>query len=139
MKNIPESERTKKRIKARAKNCYSNAFRVVTFLPEYADATYVEGLAVLPSGVLIEHGWVAKNGEVIDPTLTGDGITYFPGLRFEGERGIARAMAIPKPEYTTEDLPIFYRFGWGGNDNPEFRQARNLAMAYSNDLCKRSA
>jgi hypothetical protein len=54
MKNIPESERTKKRIAARAKSCYYNAFRVVTSLPEYADAAYVEGLAVLPCGIPLD-------------------------------------------------------------------------------------
>ena len=29
-------------------------------------------------------------------------------------RYLRRALAIPKPDYTTEDFPIFYRFGWGG-------------------------
>jgi hypothetical protein len=37
------------------------------------------------------------------------------------------AMAIPKPDYTPEDFPIFYRFGWGGADCPEFSQARREA------------
>jgi hypothetical protein len=49
--------------------------------------------------------------------LTDPAIVYFPGLRFEGEVGVAKAMmTIPKPEYTKEDLPIFYRLGWGGHE-----------------------
>jgi hypothetical protein len=140
MKNIYESNRTNKLVAARAKQCYNNAFRVVSTLPEYAEATYVEGLVVLPGGLLIEHGWVERDGEVIDPTLLYDGIAYFPGLRFRGVRGIAEAMTtIPKPGYTREDLPIFYRMGWGGADSAEFRAARDRAMALSNGLCSRSA
>jgi hypothetical protein len=36
-------------------------------------------------------------------------------------------LAIQKPDYTTEDFPIFSRFGWGGADSPEFSQARRDA------------
>jgi hypothetical protein len=36
-------------------------------------------------------------------------------------------MRIPKPDYT-EDLPIFYRFGWGGGDT--LRKAWEDAWAY---------
>lgn len=138
MKNIPESERTKKLVNARPQQCYRNAFRVVSSLPDYAGATYVEGLAVLPGGFPLEHGWVERDGEIIDPTLLDDGIAYFPGLRFQGQRGIAEALALPKPDYTTEDLPIFYRMGWGGNDSPEFRAARDRAMALTYSLCEQS-
>jgi hypothetical protein len=139
MKNVSESQRTSQKIKARAKRCYNNAVRVVTMLPEYANATYVEGFAVLPSGVPLEHGWVEMNGEIIDPTLIGDGITYFPGLRFDGERGIAEAFTIPKPDYTEEDLPIFYRMGWGGSDSPEFSDASRRAWEFARELCGQSA
>jgi hypothetical protein len=48
-------------------------------------------------------------------------------------------MRIPKPKMTREDFPIFYRFGWGGIDSPEFRNA--LIAAYRHvgmeDLAKR--
>jgi hypothetical protein len=75
----------------------------------------------------IEHGWVEKDGVIVDPTLPLDKGVYFPGLRFKGQRGLAEALRIAKPGYTTE-LPIFYRFGWGGVDSPEFRAA--LIAAY---------
>jgi hypothetical protein len=60
--------------------------------------------------------------------LPHDDLNYYPGLRFNGQRGLAEAMQIPKPERTSEDFPIFYRFGWGGVDSPEFRGA--LIAAY---------
>ena len=41
---------------------------------------------------------------------------------------------------TWEDFPIFYRFGWGGIDSPEFRAA--LVAAYRHvgmhDLARRT-
>jgi hypothetical protein len=61
---------------------------------------------------------------IIDSTLPSRELVYFPELRFVGLRGLAEALAIPKPDYTTEDFPIFYHFGWGGADSPEFSQAR---------------
>ena len=64
---------------------------------------------------------------IVDPTLPSAELIYFPGLRFHGEPGLAKAIGIPKPEYT-EDLPFFYRFGWGGIESPEFRAA--LIAAY---------
>ena len=44
---------------------------------------------------------------------------------------MTQAMKIPKPEWTTDDLPIFYRFGWGGIDSPEFRAAIVAANRYA--------
>ena len=95
--------------------------------PRIPRADYVEGMAVV-GDLAIEHGWVEKDGVIVDPTLPSHQIVYFPGLRFRGERGLAEAIDIPKPEYTEEELPFFYRFGWGGIDSPEFRAA--LVAAY---------
>jgi hypothetical protein len=128
MKDITESKRARRQVRAKAKQCYHNAFRVVFEIPEYAHADYVEGLAVIKKGLVIEHGWIEKNGMIVDPTLPEDELDYFPGLRFKGRRGLAEAMQIPKPRRTRDDLPIFYRFGWGGIESPEFRLA--LAAAY---------
>ncbi len=41
-------------------------------------------------GFAIEHGWIEKDGMVIDPTLPTDEIVYFPGLRFRGQYGLAK-------------------------------------------------
>ena len=118
MKDQKESVRVKRLVRSNPKQCYLNAARVVLTIPEYADADYVEGLAVLAKVMVIEHGWVEKDDVIIDPPLPHDGLQYFPGLRFRGQRGLAEAMKIPKPERTQDDFPVFYRFGWGGIKAP---------------------
>ena len=123
MKDINESKRVKKVIRSKSKQCYLNAFRVVQNVPEYAKANYVEGMAVL-GGLPIEHGWVEKDGVIIDPTLPEDQGEYFPGLRFSGENGLAEALQ----HFKSPELPFFYHFGWGGVDCPEFNAA--LIAAY---------
>ena len=139
MKDEKESTRVRRLVRSRPKQCYVNAARVVLHVPEYADADYVEGLVVLGNALVIEHGWVERDGVIIDPTLPHDDLDYFPGLRFKGQQGLAEAMQIPKPERTSEDFPIFYRFGWGGVDSPEFRGALVAAYRYvgMEDLAKR--
>lgn len=138
-KDKSESARAKRLVASKPKQCYINAARIVLHIPEYAEADYVEGLAVIGRVMVIEHGWVEKDGMIVDPTLPHDNLDYFPGLRFKGQRGLAEAMKIPKPKRTKEDFPIFYRFGWGGVDSPEFREA--LIAAYRHvgmeDLAKR--
>jgi len=126
-KDTIESARVGKLVRAKSRQCYLNAFRVIQQVREYAQADYVEGMAVT-GGLAIEHGWVEKDGTIVDPTLPSQEMVYFPGLRFRGEHGLAKAITIPKPDYTEEDLPFFYRFGWGGIDSPEFRMA--LVAAY---------
>ncbi|MBX7105381.1 MAG: hypothetical protein K1X57_14955 [Gemmataceae bacterium] len=121
-KNKEESGRIRLLVRAKAKQCYLNAFRVIQSIPEYADADYVEGIVVIGGVLPIEHGWVERNGEIIDPTMPDDDLAYFAGLRFNGECGLSKALQIPKPDYC-EDLPIFYRFGWGGIESLEFRTA----------------
>jgi len=139
MKDQKESVKTRRLVRSKPKQCHVNAARVVLAVPEYAKADYVEGLAVIGGALVIEHGWVEKDGVIVDPTLPKDDLLYFPGLRFEGQRGLAEAMEIPDPEGSARDLPIFYRFGWGGVDSPEFRAA--LIAAYRHvgmeDLARR--
>lgn len=132
-KNVELSLRLSKdkRIDARPNQCYINAFRVMLHCPEFERATYVEGIA--HCGFAIEHGWIEFDGEIIDPTRPTDKMIYFPGLRFDGMRGLSTALQIPKPK-GTQDLPIFYRFGWGGSDSPEFSAAREAESRYSNLL-----
>jgi len=134
-----ESVRVKRLVRSKPKRCYLNAARVILGIPEYADADYVEGLAVLAKVMVIEHGWVEKGGVIIDPTLPHDALQYFPGFRFSGQRGLADAMKIPKPERTQDDFPVFYRFGWGGIESPDFRGALVSAYRYvgMEELAKR--
>ena len=138
MKDKIESQRVGKLVRAKHKQCYYNAFHVVMNLPEYANADYVEGMAVF-GGLPIEHGWVEKDGVIVDPTLPDRDGVYFPGLRYHGDRGLAEALRTPKPHRSWEDFPIFYRFGWGGVDSPEFRAALVAAYRYAGmeDMAKR--
>lgn len=126
-KNVDESIRLSqdKRVGVTPKQCFYNSANVLFHIPEYSEASYVEGIVLIKKKLLLEHGWVEKGGEIIDPTLPDHGIIYFPGLRFEGTLGLSKALRIPKGE-ATEDFPIFYRFGWGG-DSPEFSAAREAA------------
>lgn len=128
-KNKIESRRVRKMVRARSKKCYLNAMRVISDVPGYQEADYVEGYAVIPGRICIEHGWVERDGEITDPTLPDADITYFPGLRFKGNLGIAKALQIPKEDWC-KDLPIFHRFGWGGIESPEFRSAIVAAYRY---------
>jgi hypothetical protein len=134
MKDNAESKRVRKIVGVKAKQCYLNAFRVIQHVPEYADADYVEGMAVL-GGLPIEHGWVEKDGIVIDPTLPDDEGEYFPGLRFAGERGLSKALQ----RFKSPELPFFYHFGWGGVDSPEFKTALIAAYRHAGweDMAKR--
>lgn len=111
---------------------------MIWYVPEYNKADYVEGYAVIDGEFCIEHGWVEQDGVVIDPTLPHDDIVYFPGLRFTGGLGISEALRIPKEDWC-EELPIFYRFGWGGIESPEFRAAIVAAYRHAGmeDVAKR--
>lgn len=118
-----------KRVRARKRQCFKNAFNVVSNCPEFAEATYVEGIVVpAKQPLLIEHGWLEIDNQIVDPTLTDAHWTYFPGLRFEGGAGLAKGLRFPKTD--GDDLPLFYRFGWGGCDSEGFRSARQLAMTF---------
>ena len=93
MKNCEESKRVGKVVRAKPRQCYRNALRVVTQVPEYTRADYVEGMAVV-DGLPVEHGWVEIDGAILDPTLPTEEVAYFPGLRFRGGLEIAKALDI---------------------------------------------
>ena len=137
-KDIKESLRVgdHKDVQAEYGQCFAVAYRTVTLLPEYHDATYVEGIVAVPSGVCMEHGWVEKDGRIIDPTLPDDDLAYFGGLRFNGAIELARAMLTIPKEPRCEDLPILYRFGWGGRNSPEIQEAWAEARTFSDDRAR---
>src|SRR4051794_10411148 len=122
-KNVEQSRLLAKRVRAIPKSCWRNASRALLNVPGYEDATYVEGVAVHPCGLATEHGWVEHRGEVLDPTLPDHECLYFPGLRFQGRAGLCRAIdAIPRKK-GDPDVPLFFRFGWGGADSLEVCRA----------------
>lgn len=129
-KDIDESRRVSRALRAAMKACWFNARKVVLRLPEYAQASYVEGWLVVGNGMMMEHGWVAKDGLVIDPTLPEKEIVYFPGLEFVGRDGIEAFLATKKGKKCKKS-PFFSAFGWGGGDSPSYQQACQNALAYS--------
>ena len=133
-KDIIESRRVRRLVRARAHQCYGNAFHAIQQIPEYTDAEYVEGMAVERHGLAFEHGWVEIDGMIVDPTLPAKKLVYFPGLRFRGLSGLFEALCIPKPKHSSKDLPIYFRFGWGGIESQDFRAA--LIAAYRFNGCE---
>jgi len=117
-----ESARVRRLVRAKPKECFINAMRVVWDVPEYEDADYVEGVIVTLGDLVTEHGWVEMDAVIVDPTLLEDDVVYFPGLRFTGGPGISKAIELPKPRYA-QDLPILNRFGCEGIKCPEFLAA----------------
>jgi len=74
---------------ANGKSCWRNAFNALTCLPDLAGAEYIEGWAVMKrSRQIIEHGWLEKDGAVVDPTTPGQIEGYFAGLRFSAAQAL---------------------------------------------------
>ena len=121
------------RIAQRTKNepRYHAACYALLDYSELSVGHYVEGYTVDEAGRIADHGWVELGDKIIDPTLYEHPLTYFAGLRFSRSQVWEALVTIPKPEYVREDLPIFYRFGWGGCDSPQMMRAWANARAFS--------
>ncbi|WP_165247998.1 hypothetical protein [Paludisphaera soli] len=133
-KDVEDSARLRRAIRAAPKRCWFNARRVVQKLDDYADALYIEGIACLNGFTPMEHGWVVRqDGSLIDPTLPAASGVYFPGLEFRGRAGIEEFLATPRGrEYRR--FPFFYAFGWGGEHSPGMRRAWEHGNAYLREL-----
>lgn len=79
--DIKRSKKIAKRIRAKSKQCFSNALLALD-LEELAEARYVEGFACGADGYILEHGWIEHAGAIIDPTVPGQLVMYLPWLRF---------------------------------------------------------
>ncbi|AWM39839.1 hypothetical protein GobsT_17900 [Gemmata obscuriglobus] len=117
------------RIRAVPKQCWFNARRAVMRLKDFAGASYVEGWAVCDSGMMIEHGWVVRDGVLLDPTLPTGVEVYFPGLEFRGRDEITAFLATPQGK-KCKRTPFFYEYGWGGWFSPTMRQAQVQASDF---------
>jgi hypothetical protein len=104
------------------KQCWFNARWVVQRVPAYHQASYVEGWVMHENGMALEHGWVVKNGKIIDPTLPTQVAAYFPGLEVKGREGIEEFLATPDGK-KCKRTPFFFAFGWGGMSHPGMRRA----------------
>ena len=126
LKDVAESWRVRTRIHAKVKKCWFNARKTVLMLDEYADASYVEGWAILKCGMPIEHGWVVRGNTIIDPTLPEMVTRYCPGLEFKGCSGIVEFLTTPRGKRCGR-TPCFFAFGWGGMHHPGMRRAWQAA------------
>jgi len=120
-KDIHESRRVGKAIRAISKQCWFNARKVILKSDDYAEASYIEGWALLACGFPIEHGWVVRSDKIIDPTLPDEGMTYYPGLEFRGRAEINGFLTTPEGKKCKRS-PFFFAFGWGGMQSPSFRK-----------------
>jgi hypothetical protein len=135
-KDKAESHRVGRAIRAAMKRCWFNARKAVLKLDDYADASYIEGWVVdLDGGSMMEHGWVMRNGKVIDPTLPHKNYAHFPGLEFKGRKAIEEFLATPLGRKHRKD-PFFYAFGWGGCESPGYMKAFYDAMEYQKRFIK---
>ena len=133
-KDEAESKRVGRKIRAMAKQCWSNARRAILKLDDYAQASYVEGWAVLDGGFMIEHGWIVRNALIIDPTIPSKPYRYFPGLEFRGRAGIAEFLDTPSGRKCKRS-PFFHAFGWGGGVSPSYSEAFREGLAYVKTFC----
>ncbi|MEX1028147.1 MAG: hypothetical protein WD049_09110 [Candidatus Paceibacterota bacterium] len=125
-KDTVESKRVAMLLDAEPKQCYFNARRVLRSLPDYSDASYVEGCAVFHGSVTGEHGWLIKDGKIIDPSVLDEATLYFPGLEFSG-RDQVRAFLQTERGRRCHGHPFHYAFGSFGRESTSFRQARDAA------------
>lgn len=123
-----------RKVRLAMKACWDNAFQVVTKVPEYRHVSYIEGIAVYPCGVFMEHGWLEVDGKVIDPTLPTDEFIYIAGLTIAGAEAVLEAVdRLPRPE-GAETIPLFVRFGWGGERHPGIAATWRVARKMSEEL-----
>lgn len=68
MINLELSQQLSKAVRARAKECFNNAYRGIQ--DHYPDGLYLEGWVVTNHSLMpVEHAWLEVNGEIIDPTF----------------------------------------------------------------------
>ena len=121
--DVEKSREMGKRVHARNKSCYRNAWQAVEFLKR---ARYVEGWCAGPLPLVAPHAWVElRNGMIVDPTpiyyKEPDGRKYFVGRRYTRSKTIRLMMKtgweLPlDPAFRLEcippDLIDVYKSAW---------------------------
>jgi hypothetical protein len=104
---------------AQNKDCFKNSVLASMATP---GSFYVEGWAITSFGLVVEHGWVEKDGEVIDPTPVYvqnlDNTKYFPGVKYTSKE--IMKLFGRKSNIT---VPIVSSKNGHGMEHPEFRRA----------------
>ncbi|MFO1043287.1 MAG: hypothetical protein U0941_15950 [Planctomycetaceae bacterium] len=125
-----ESDRVGDMVNVEANECYFNARRVIRSLPDYYEASYVEGFVVTEKGECFEHGWIVKDGKIVDPTLPHGDDSYFPALEFVGQVGIRQFLSTHVGNKYS-NRPFHQAFGWNpGIECQDFLHAFKAAMKY---------
>lgn len=128
-KDIQESIRTATDCRAEPKQCFANSVRAIRNLPDYQEASYLEGFAITIYGLPFDHAWIVKDGLIIDPTLPTDTLRYIPGLEFAGVRGIDEFLSAIEPE--SHHKPFHWAFGFAGQLSPHWCRAFLAANAHN--------
>ena len=125
-----ESDRVSRIIVPAPNECYFNARQVLRSLPDYSDASYVEGFIVTHQGALFEHGWLIKNGKIVDPTIIEEGTVYFPGLEIAGRTQVQTFLdtELGRKCHSRPFHLAFY--GESGIESPSFRRAGRKALKF---------
>jgi hypothetical protein len=115
------SQELAQKIKAIPNSCWLNAVEALAYLPD--QAAYIEGWIVEgESYQVIEYGWLALNGEIIDPSLNTRNVwEYFPGLRLRNP---------PKQGYL---LPFVYHYGLHSKQFESYQEAFAKAQEISQE------
>lgn len=118
MLDLVRSKDIAKKIGARAKQCFYNAYKALDYLP--AEARYIEGWIL--KDLLIEHAWIDLDGAIIDPTLWhSQPVTYYPGISLSEAELLALVVKHG-------DLPVAYRL-LGTDKYPAYKAAFDQAIA----------
>ena len=129
--NHQRSQEAAKLVDAQAKACWRNAILAQQHFPE---ATYIEGWVVIPEGIVLEHGWLELDLEIVDPTFVSrlendaDSPVYFPGLQYTLQE-VSDELAERNGE-----LPLVYGDGRWGKETPSYMLASCDAWEYACSL-----
>lgn len=127
--DLEKSKEVAKKIKAKPKRCFYNAFKALDYLPP--EAMYIEGW-VLKLGLAIEHAWINLNGAIIDPTLYHDPpAKYYPGMELTVTELLDLAAKYG-------DLPVAYRL-FETDKYPAYKEAFDQVIADSNNALNERA
>ena len=122
------ARRVAETIEAESQSAWRKALLALQADPAVEEGLYVEGWAVLLDSLLIiEHGWLEIEGQIVDPTRWDRHVAYFPALRFDRDQVLEVLVDCP-------DLPVTWRCGPRIWDSPTYHQAWQdaFALAQSN-------
>ena len=71
---------------------------------------------------------------MIDPTIPTEEFVYIAGMTINGAEALLEAVErLPRPD-GAERIPLFFRFGWGGERHPGIAAAWRIARRMSDEV-----